>query len=58
MTQLKAANESLKYGLQKSSIIVDYFRGNMSKYSQIGGRTMPLMRELTTGLTSDKGCSE
>jgi hypothetical protein len=58
MTQLKVSNESLKYELQKSSIIVHYFRGNMSKYSQKGDRIMPLMRVLTTGLTSDKGCSE
>jgi hypothetical protein len=58
MTHLKVANESLKYELQKSSMVVDYFRGNMSKYSQIVGIIMPLMGELTTGLTSNKGSSE
>ncbi|KAH8653990.1 hypothetical protein BGZ60DRAFT_568501 [Tricladium varicosporioides] len=58
MVRLKVANEALKYELDKSSMMVDYFRGEISKCSQIVGRIMPLMGELTTGLTSDKGSSK
>ena len=52
-SQLRDANQTLQCNLQKSVIAVDFFRSNISQYSEILARIMPPLEELRNGLNLD-----
>jgi chromosome segregation ATPase len=52
-SQLRDAYQTLQCELQKSAMAADYFRSNISQYSQMVARIMPLMEELRNRLNLD-----
>ena len=51
-------NQILYQDLQKSIIIIDYFRSDIYKYIHIINRVILLINKLRTGLILNKGSNE